>query len=354
MIGIIADTHFNIFRKNNDFFIHVEKAFENFILECRKEKVVYIFILGDLFHTKNIVSTESLLRANKIITDLSNEFQVIMITGNHDIVKNNDSEVNILKNYEKIPNVKIVHDSYSTSLYKDYGFHFLSYQQTNGVQDDIKIRDKINNFKTHYKYNILLGHFAVSGFAWQGSDDDIMKDYTSGVTVDHFKNFNKVFLGHFHGYQSDNKVTYVSAPFQSRHGDESSLHGFVIFDPQTLSHRFIENINSPKFITKEFTKQNIKELMNTQNHFIRLIINQHISRELLIAIRQRLLKSNFDVDFKFNIGNTNMQLVSMESFEDINYTSIEGLIKLFIEQQQLPKEFEKEKLFNILFTDLEI
>lgn len=344
-IGLLADAHMNIFRRNNTFFSHVEQAFNLFGNKCMEERVEMIIILGDLFHTKHYISTEALAKANDIIAKLAAHWPVYIITGNHDLIKQDDNSMNALDIYKYFQNVTIVSECESTYLYNDTVLHFVPFHA-------FDIPKTIANIKVDPKNkNYLFGHFGIKNFTMiHSSEDREVNDWMSDITVNELAKFDHVFLGHFHGYQNQDNVTYVSSPFQSCHGDEYSQHGFVIFDVKTPIHTFYENKYSPQFITRDFTKENIKELLNIKDHYIRFIIHKHVSKDLLVAVKTKLLANNYDVEFKFNIANTSISVPQMDGWDaKITYSNPDELIQEFINQIQLPQGFDKEKLLEILF-----
>lgn len=343
-IGLIADAHLNIFRRNNTFFSHVEQAFDYFNEICDEQDVSQIIILGDLFHTKHYISTEALIKASNVMRKLAKHRPIFCIVGNHDLVKQDNNEINVLDVYRDYKNVHIISNYERRELQFDKMFHFVPFHA-------FDIPKTVSNIKLEKGTNYLFGHFGVKNFALLNTTQDReITDYVSEITVADLNKFNHVFLGHFHGYQNQDNVTYVSSPFQSCHGDEFSKHGFVIFDIHTGEHEFYENKYSPQFITRDFTKDNIKELLNVKDHYIRFMIHKHVSKDLLVAVKTKLLANNYDVEWKFNIADTNISVPQMDGWDaKITYSNPDELIQEFINQIKLPQGFDKDKLLEILF-----
>ena len=107
-IGLIADTHFNIWQRNNRFFSHIEEMFEGFVDVCQSEAVDCIYILGDLFDAKHTVSTEGLTRVNKMIAMLADRWPMVIIPGNHDMAYLDNSEINLASNYKRHENIVVI------------------------------------------------------------------------------------------------------------------------------------------------------------------------------------------------------------------------------------------------------
>jgi len=344
-IALTADAHMNLFRRYNSFFPHVEKAFEFFYNQCKNQNVQYIFVCGDLFHTKNYTATDALLKANDILHNLSQIAEIHMIPGNHDKVMNDDTEVNLLNNYKYYKNI-YVHNEYEWLTINGTRFDFLPFKR-----EDI-LKKEIANIKCNGESCVLISHLGVAGFHLHEGAEYGYVDRSSQVAPADLKKFKRVFLGHYHGFQENGNTIYVSAPFQSRHGDENSKHGFIFYESITNEAKFIENPFSPRFITMDFTKDNIQKLMSVENCFIKLNINRHISKELLMAVKYRLLKKNCDVDYKFNIIPQNAQFATIEGWDTITYTTTDDLLIGFVKnlqnQNKINSNFNEKELLDII------
>ena len=56
-IGIFSDLHIRLYRNNEAIYPFMIKTFDNFYNECKQRKVKKVFILGDMFHIKNLISS---------------------------------------------------------------------------------------------------------------------------------------------------------------------------------------------------------------------------------------------------------------------------------------------------------
>ena len=350
-IGLLADTHINVARKNNSFFPHVQNAINYFIKTCQEHNVEKIFILGDLFHTKHSISTDTLIKANAIIHTLRSYCPVYCLVGNHDVIALENNKLNLLDIYKYFDNVYVIDEYFKLELDSTCVCHFLPFYSTD-VAKRIKSIQCDNN-----KKNYLFAHCGVSTFAMimnVNSNENIV-DYASQVSPQEFQKFTHTFLGHFHGYQTKDNITYVSAPFSSSFSDEFSKHGFIILDTDSNTYTFIENIYSPRFITLEFTKENIKYISTQKNCYIRFILNKHISKETLISVKQILLKTHYDVDFKFdvsyNISQSGIQIAELQGLsisQQITHQNIDEIVTEYLRQIHLPSDFTIEALLNVL------
>lgn len=342
-IAFISDTHLNIWRKNNKFFKHIDNMFDDFYNLCKGQKIDLIIHLGDLFDSKQIVTTEGLIRVDRIIERFANEWPLILIPGNHDMVINDDTEINLVSNYKTYNNV-FVADKYSKIDLGKNILHCLPYIKNNLITEINNIN--INNKKN----NILLSHFGVNGFKVHEYTTEKIDNEIGQIKKTYLKKFDKIFLGHYHGYQTDNHIIYVSAPLQSRHGDQNDKHGFVIYNTYDDKFSFYDNISTPKFIELQLTKHNIEKLLKLKNYYIKIEITKKVSKDLLIQLKTKLLKNNYDVKWKYSFKESE-QLAIIDGWSDIVYESPETIIKKYIdyleENKKLP--FSKKEILKEIF-----
>jgi len=287
-----ADLHINILSKVLKTFEYTKATLNNFKELCIKEKADYALILGDLFDFKTTTSTEGLINISKSIDELAEICNVIILVGNHDRASKTDDSLSIPKLFHNKKNITVV-DNYSSLSFDDYNLHFVSYfddETLVNIIKDIKIDKK--------KKNILFSHFAMNGFTMNKYVDNgkikETKNEESLLNKKLLSKFDKVFLGDFHGYQTDGHITYVSSPIQLKHGDEFSEHGFIVID-DNFEHKFIENVDTPNYITVKLSKETLKSITKLENSYINLFVPHNITKEKVILLRDKLLKSNYEV-----------------------------------------------------------
>jgi len=340
-VGILADLHMNLFRRFNPFFVHVEKAVDEFCRLCEERKVKLIVIPGDLFHTKWQLSTEALIKANVIVNKMADIAEVAIIRGNHDSASLTELDVNLCENYQSYPNVTVINNYRLMPLREGFLFHFLAYF------DGKEAEDKVNSIQCDPKYkNVLFSHMAVGGFKMHENYDDEVAE----IVPSRLNKFHKVFLGHFHGHQNDGHICYISSPLQSKHGDEHSRHGFVFYNTDDDEVEFIPNSFSPIFATMEMTKPNVMEALTLKNHYIRFIVKKHVSRDLLTSVRHKLLINNYDVEYKFDVKTDILEFASLQNWEDVKHDSLDEMFSRFLQQVQKPHNTTTEELLEAILS----
>jgi len=352
-IALLADTHFNMWRKNNSFFKYIEDFwvyFTNYLIE---NDIKHVFILGDLFHTKSLISTEMLTRSTNLVFDLIENAQldsVIMITGNHDIYKNvkTGNEYNLLKSFTRHPKIKVVADYEDVNFNDKYNFHFLSYDKNEAIIKKLKSIKLAKN-----KTNILFSHLGINGFKYFETED--LETYEdSSLDAKTVQKFDQVFLGHFHGYQSKNNITYISSPIQSRFKDQFSKHGFVLFNLKTNKHKFIHNPVTPQFeeITIQKLATQIKDYLKRDGSgkFLKIIINKQLPASTLHKLIQKLKNKHYNVDIKYQFDDITSKIsTKMKDFKTITYNSTDELLLSFL-RTKYSKEEDINRLLHTLKT----
>ena len=86
------------------------------------------------------------------------------------------------------------------------------------------------------KAKVAMGHLEVNGF--KATRGHLME---TGMDVDIFDKFEKVYSGHFHTRSNDGKIYYLGNPYELFWNDVNDPRGFHIFDTDTLTHTPVDN-----------------------------------------------------------------------------------------------------------------
>ena len=345
IVGSFSDTHVKTHKKNSRFFDdHVAPAFETFYDECIKRNVDIVVHCGDFYHLKDIVTTEALVKSFRLARKISEKFPTFYLVGNHDSFIKNEHSMHLLETFKPISTVIDMDYEYK-DINDNIRFHFIPY-----LSED-KYVDVINNKVCLLKNgkNFLFSHVGIRGFTMQ------VDGYTDQYTRVHkgmFKKFDWAWFGHFHFHQTQDNCTYISSPFQSRHGDEKGDHGFVFFNTnEPEKFEFVENKKTPRFITITLEKKNLELINNLENHFIRLIIrDKKIGQDLLIRFREKLKKKNYDVRYIYDYINkiSDTKIATIEGWQDIVHEDPEEILTKWVVENEENIEFDINKLLSII------
>lgn len=343
-IGIFSDLHIRLYRNNETMYPFMIKTFDHFYQLCKQRKVKKVLILGDMFHIKNLISSTLLSKSLQYFREKMKEFEHIIIVGNHDRINKESHFLKIFKN-----DCHVIED-YEYFDFDGNRFHFLPY-----FSDD-ELFEKFKSFKKIKGKNYLFTHLSINGFSYDNGHEDIFSSL-SVTDLDKLK-FNHIFSGHFHSFQTQRNITYVSSPLQIKHGEEGP-NGFVFFDSKNPEkYEFIKNKYSPKFISIDFTKENIKEIKKIKNSFIRILLPNKklkVDSRVLNNFKNSLLEKNYDVKFITKDDSSieslsNVLIPSVTGWDSFIHSDSNELIQEFLNNNNEIKKEEKEEYFNFLFN----
>ena len=245
----ISDIHIRLYNRQKEYADIFQKLFQK-ISEI-KETIpnIIIIITGDLLHSKNILSPESILITQQFLQRLAEITTTILIAGNHDALLTNnqreDSITAITKNIE-IPN-----------------FHYLKYSgvyifenlaiAVNSIIDnkwifarDIQRRDTTTHTVALYHGSVGLCETGV-GFRMRGEK-----------LVDDFAGYDYALLGDIHKFQfldpEGKRIAYASSLIAQNFSEWNHPHGLLLWDLFEGNHKYHEIPNTFGFFV--FNLQN--------------------------------------------------------------------------------------------------
>lgn len=300
-ILIWSDLHVHPHKRSSERLQHCLDALEWVFKTAIDKKVTKVVFCGDLFHDRQKIDVLTYQRTyeifEKYLIDKGRPFDLYLLLGNHDLWFLQRWDVSSVNPFRAIPGVTIVDEPKIVDLFhegdeKAWPVGFLPY-----THDPIEDLKKIDTSGLDYK--ILFGHIAVDGAVWNA-----MAGTISEVAIEHdgdmvkvdseiFKNWNEVFLGHYHKEQKlDNltgtKVEYVGSPLQLNFGEAFQHKHVIIYDLETHEKEYIRNTFSPQhFIISASDIDKYK----IEGNFIK-ILTDDISSPDLIQLRQSLIEKN--------------------------------------------------------------
>lgn len=238
----ISDIHFGI-KNNSETYLNVMKDFftKTLVKIIKDNNITDVRVLGDVFDCRNSLN----IRTMNMVLDIFKGFQTTipntiftMFDGNHDEYYRNTSEINALRIFESFSNIKLLNEITEETI---DGKSIISVPWL--VEDShakAKFQSICNGPK---KYDLCLGHFEIKGFEIsKGYFDDFSKEEPI-----HFKNFKKVFTGHYHIRDTKGNITYIGCPYPLTWNDYGNTKGIYIYDLTTEEVLFTENKDSPGF-----------------------------------------------------------------------------------------------------------
>lgn len=337
---LIGDLHFGVYQNNEKFLNHqltYLKSLQEFILE---QNIKEICVLGDFFDnrksTNNYVLTET---TNKFFNWFNeNKITLYAIMGNHDMVYTKETTHSPLYSFQS-KYIKVINESYYDKerdfLYCSYNFDF----------DNLEDKD--------YSNTVLFCHVDIIGAKMNNT-----RLSESGYDPKIFKQFKKVYSGHYHSPSEIDNIKYIGSPFQLDFNNFGEIHGVNILDGD--EEVFFENTTSPKFINVTYNGSNnitISGLVETDLQFSSI----KDALEWITDNYCKLIVRKVDNQIEFNNFKSKIEVreyINLEILTDkfstdkmslYNIKDVETLLKEFFTNLVLSESLESQKLLKVFF-----
>lgn len=218
---------------------------------CSKDEI-RIVVVGDIFQQKIKASNEAKRTFHKMLNVLNSLAKTIIVAGNHDMLENNTDRMDSITPTFEIegayPNISYIDKElgYKSGCVVDDNIIWTLYSMFDKFKKPVLPKKK--------KGNIVVGlyHGDVAGAV---TDTGRMTE--DGIDADDFEQCDCVMAGHIHKYQELKKngvpVVYPSSLFQQNTGENISMHGYVIWNMETMEHTFHEVPNDYRIYKFEIT-----------------------------------------------------------------------------------------------------
>ncbi len=309
----ISDVHLGV-HQNSEVWHNVALKWARWLKEeLNKKNVRDIIISGDFFHYRDEIAVNTLDFVNELL-EAWNEFNIIMLVGNHDAYYKDKSDVNSLAILNGRSNITVIEDVTTATLFGK-SVTFCPW----GVKlDEIP------------KCDIIFGHFEISSFK-----QNVSTICSSGFNANDLLNKSPLIIsGHFHlrdDRRYDNgRVLYLGNPYQMDFGDVDNIKGYYVLDINDLSYTFNQNTVSPehkKISLSELVKEGditdkVKKDFN--NNFVKFSIDRHISPDEIDIVLNKLMSLrpvNITVDYLINFNKYNIDEETIKDFSGVDVTT---------------------------------
>ena len=278
-IFLIGDTHIGLGYPNNAdkwFKVHRE-YFSDFLMPLLKSRVEpgdIIVHLGDLFDNRNVIPINLMNYTLDIVEEISKIAPFHIIIGNHDLYSKSTGEINSVRPFKHIDNI-FIYDKPTKIEFEGVGILMVPYIDNRKEQISI-----INNNKD-CKY--LFCHSDLNGAKLHMTSAGHRN--ADKIDIEDFKDFRKVYSGHYHIVQRDQNFTFVGSIFQMDRNDYKDQKGIFIIDVENEEEEFVENKVSPVFrkynVVTETDVDGLDALRSSKDY-----IDLSISNNLLISNRK--------------------------------------------------------------------
>ena len=236
-IALISDLHIGI-KKQCPVFMESQLRFfkEQFVPELTERGIKNVWVLGDVFDTRQQINTLVINKAIELFRDTLRDFDIDVIVGNHDMYLTTDTDINSLKILSLLPNVT-VYERQETLTIDGKKVLVQPWIVDYGQPDLIK-----------GKYDYAFMHADIIGFDQGGG-----RLSESGlVAKEILRHVDAVYSGHYHNgvrrqFEKGKSITYLGAPYQLTRIDRNGVRGYRILDVASGESTLIENRVSMKF-----------------------------------------------------------------------------------------------------------
>lgn len=289
--------------------------------QLRAKGVTDIMISGDFFHYRDEISVNTIDVASKIL-NLWEEFNIVMIVGNHDAYYKERSDVSSLSLLKGHHNIKVYDTVEAVTIFGT----------------DIVFAPWGTTAEQIPECDIIFGHFEINTFKL-----NTFKVCDSGMAAESLlSKAPLVMTGHFHlrderCYKTGD-IVYTGNPFQMDFGDRGSTKGYYLLDLESRDYVFHNNNISP-----EHKKIKLSELIQFgditdevrtifNNNIIRIIFDKNISTDevdILLKVLLSLKPLMLTVDYENTFNNLNLTEADQTDLSGVDITTaIKDFIKL--------------------------
>jgi DNA repair exonuclease SbcCD nuclease subunit len=296
--------------------------------ELKSHGIQDIMISGDLFHSRNEIAVNSLHVATEFLQILQ-DYNIVMITGNHDCYYKDNSLINSLSILKGWSNITVLDTPYDDIF---FGTH-------------IQFAPWGTQIKDITKCDLIFGHFELIDFKMNNFKVcDHGDDPTSLL-----QKARKIITGHFHLREhrkySEGEVIYLGNPYQMDFGDAGSTKGWYELDIQTLKTVFHENTISPKHIKLPISRLITYDPGNSQltnlikDNIVKLVVDKNVESDdldILTTYINSLKPYIYNVDYDINYNKFTVDELDYQ-YSGVDY---ETAITDFVEMLQINNKKE--------------
>jgi len=167
----------------------------------------------------------------------------------------------------------------------------------------------------------VCGHLEINGFEVTPG----MKFEQGGLDPSTFKNFNRVWSGHFHHRSKKGNIQYLGNPYQMFWNDYKDVRGFHIYDTETDKLKYVPNpyeIFDKIFYNDKKEDYNKQDVSSYKDKYIKIVVEEKYDYQMFETLVDRL----------YNLGVHGISvvenLVSEDTVTDIEISSKDTLTLL--------------------------
>lgn len=224
-VAFITDTHLGTRGDSELFANHQMKFYREVFFPLLKQRgITEVYHLGDFFENRVHLKLTTIKNAIDL-KELYKDFNVTLLLGNHDVAFKDRNDLNSPEMLLDTPNIKIL--SEPVELGDFLIIPWINKSNYNSALELIQSSEK--------KY--CLGHFDIIGAKFSKYGEASHEGLPPAI----FKNFQRVFSGHYHTKSTIHNIEYLGSPFEYTWSDWDDEKYFHIFDTETGELESIPN-----------------------------------------------------------------------------------------------------------------
>ena len=313
-IALITDQHLDGRKGSLPFSNYFQKFYDDIYFPTLEKEVVSTIVdLGDTFDNRKSMDFNTFNRVNENYFKRLKDYKVHMILGNHCTYYKNTNRINspelLLEQYKNI-NIYASPEEITLGSKK-----FLMMPWINKEN-----KEKCLELIANSKADIMCGHLECDGFEVTPG----MK-FDGGFKVSDFKNFKRVWSGHFHHKSKHGNVQYLGNPYQMFWNDYKDTRGFHIYDTESDKLKYIKNpfeIFDKIFYDDARVDYNKQDVSDYKDKYIKIIVEEKRDYQMFETLVDRL----------YNVGAHDVKivetLVDADAVDDVELNTKDTLTLL--------------------------
>jgi DNA repair exonuclease SbcCD nuclease subunit len=329
LVAILGDCHIGA-RNNSQIFDDQSKEFftEVFFPELKSRGVRTIIQVGDLFDNRKAMNLGILDSAQQYLFNQLRAYDFTTLVGNHDSYFKNTLVVNSQELFlDPSSNWDFVARPKATDKYT-----LVPWICEANYEDTMRLLAQSTG-------EYCFGHLELSGFK---NNSHVMKD---GLSADVFKQFKRVFTGHYHSKQCIGNIMYVGTPYELSWSDFGEDKGFHILDLDTGELEFIKNPNVMHHKIHYSAGQAIN-LPNITGKIVRVLVGEKGDQKLFDEFIKYLSEQN---PHELKISDNIVEYDDTQDDIDLDIDSTPVIIEKYIANCEV--SLDKPRL-NGMFAEL--
>lgn len=334
-VAIFSDLHLGVHSDSESWYGIADKWSKWCRDTLKQNNIRDIIFMGDWFHNRADISVNTLHIAMRVLQTFD-DFNIHMITGNHDVYFRHRTDVHSLSIFKGRSNV-MVYDQPTTLVWNGKKERILSFLPWGF--DTTKI----------VKSDAIFGHLEIESFMMNA-----FKMCDHGLKISDLLSLSPlIFSGHFHIRREkvlDNgTIIYVGNPFEMDFGDVNNVKGLYLLDLETMQYEFIKNNITPRHqyvdLSQLVSEGDItdKTISWFANNIVKLKIDKNISTEhLSILLTYLNTLKPFTLLIENNINVSHREISTDLSGVDISQAIEEFITMLDIDNREKIIQYTQE------------